>query len=150
MGKRSHEVEIVVQAPSSNVWAILSDVTAWPSWTPTVTRVHPLGNPRLETGAKFEVRQPGVPKASFTVDHYVEGRSFRWTSQTLGIKSVADHVITDDGLNRSKVTLTFEMEGRAAVIAWLLSGGKVRRFVNLEAQSLKAAAEAREVIAGFS
>lgn len=150
MGKRSYEVEIIVQASSLNVWAILSDVTAWPTWTPTVSVVHPLGDSRLETGAKFEVKQPGVPKTSFTVDHYVEGRSFRWTSQTLGIKSAADHVVTDDGLNRSKVKLTFEMEGRAVVIAWLLSGGKVRRFVNLEAQSLKAAAEFSEGIAGVS
>lgn len=150
MGKRTHEVEIVVQASSLNVWAILSDVTVWPTWTPTVSVVFPLGNPRLEMGAKFEVKQPGVPKALFTVDHFVEGRSFRWTSTTLGIKSVADHVVTNLGLNRSKVKLIFEMEGRAVVIAWLLSGGKVRRFVNLEAQSLKAAAETGEGIAGFS
>ena len=144
MSERSYEISVDVEASSASVWALLAEVTSWPTWTPTVTKVRPLGDSRLSPGAKFEVKQPGLPKAKFTVDSCADGQSFRWSTRSNGIHSSADHVIEVRGPNQCRVTLKFTIASRIVRVAWWLTHKKIRHFVDLEAQSLKAAAETNE------
>ena len=144
MGERSFHTVTEIDASAESVWRLLGDVVGWPKWTPTVTQVRPLGEPDLVPGAAFEVRQPGVPTAVFTVESCAVGRSFVWTSRSAGVRNAADHVIDELDPHRCRVTLSFSMAGPAAAAVWSLAGRKIRRFVELEARSLKAAAEAAE------
>ena len=144
MGERFYEVAVDVDASSAVVWTLLSDVTRWQTWTPTVTTVRPLSDPELSQGAIFEVKQPGIPKAKFTVESCVDGQLFRWGSRSNGVHSSADHVIESRGPNECRVTLKFTITSRIVAVAWWMTRRKIRRFVDLEAQSLKAAAEKYE------
>ena len=144
MGERSYEVSVDLSASSASVWALLGEVTSWPTWTPTVTTVRPLGDPKLSQGAIFEVKQPGLPKAKFTVESCVDGQSFRWSSHSNGVHSSADHVIESRGPNQCRVTLKFRITSRMVRVAWWMTRKKVCRFVDLEALSLKVAAEKNE------
>ena len=144
MGERSYETAIDISASSASVWALLGEVTSWPTWTPTVTTVRPLGDPKLSQGAIFEVKQPGLPKAKFTVESCVDGQSFRWSSHSNGVHSSADHVIESRGPKQCQVTLKFTITSRIVTVAWWMTRKRIRRYVDLEAQCLKAAAEKNE------
>ena len=141
MAERSYIRVVSINADSATVWAILSEVWKWPTWTPTVTEVRPLGESRLAVGNVYEVSQPGVLKAKFTVETLAERRSFRWSSKSIGLRSSADHLIDGDQPHQCTVTLNFTIEGWAAGVAWPIASKKIRRFVDLEAECLKAAAE---------
>jgi uncharacterized protein YndB with AHSA1/START domain len=138
---KSFATTIEIDASRDRVWSILGDVVGWPRWTPTVTSVRPCGDGTLAPGAVFEVKQPGVPAARFAVESCVTGESFRWSSTFGGVTSRADHLIEALDGDRSRVTLTFAVEGPLSAGIWLLASGKIRRFVELEAHSLRIAAE---------
>jgi len=44
------EVTIDIAAACERVWATMADVLRWPQWTPTVTAVRPLGEPKGSPG----------------------------------------------------------------------------------------------------
>jgi hypothetical protein len=141
VGSRVYQTVVDMNASTAVVWKILHDVTEWPSWTPTVTSVRPRGGTRLDDGAMFDVKQPGVPTATYVVKSCIEGESFLWEARAAGLRNSADHSLEKLGTGGCRLTLTFTMEGRGAAVAWMFNGRKIREFVNLEARSLKFAAE---------
>ena len=141
VGTRVYQTTVDISAPTAVVWGILHNVTEWPSWTPTVTSVRPRGGARLVDGAVFDVKQPGVPTATYVVKSCIEEESFLWESRTAGLRNSADHVLQGLGTGSCRLTLTFTMEGRAAAAAWMVTGRKIREFVDIEARSLKSVAE---------
>lgn len=142
MGTRVYQTAIDIYASTAVVWGILHNVTEWPSWTSTVTSVRPRGDTRLVDGAMFDVRQPGVPTATYVVKSCISEKSFMWESRAVGLRNSADHVLEDLGNGSCRLTLTFTTEGRIAAAAWLFTGRRIRKFVDVEARSLKLAAEA--------
>jgi len=95
-------------------------------------------------GAAFEIKQPGLPKSVLVVDEWIEGRSFVWSSTAGGIRTIADHNVTELEPNRSQVTLSFEVHGLLAGLLWAVVGRKIRHYVDTEAKSLKAISEGRQ------
>lgn len=143
MARRSFVSEAVINAPVGVVWSVLSDVESWPSWTPTMTSVVRKSGSGFSVGSLYEVKQPGLTKAAFTVESIDDGEAFSWTSTAIGVTTRADHVLTSVSDRMTRVQLVLEMEGAIAPLVWLLAGRKVRSFVELEAASLKSAAESR-------
>ena len=141
VGTRVYQTTVDISAPTAVVWGILRNVTEWPSWTQTVTSVRPRGDARLVDGAMFDVKQPGVPTATYVVKSCIDEKSFLWESKTAGLLNSADHVLQGLGTGSCRLTLTFTMEGRLAAAAWMVTGRKIREFVDIEACSLKSAAE---------
>lgn len=138
MGTRKYQTSVTVPATKDAVWAVVRDVESWPRWTPTMSSVRCVSDERGVVGAAYEIKQPGLAKSVLVVDEWNEGRSFSWSSTAAGVRTRADHLLTDVGPDRTAVTLSFEVHGPGAGLVWAFVGRKIRRYVDTEASSLKA------------
>lgn len=139
MPRFEHAIEI--SAPPERVWEILVDVEAWPARIPTVDRVERLDDGPLAVGATTRLAQPKLPEAVWTVTELTPGAAFTWTSSSPGVRITASHLIepTPEG---SRLTLAVDLAGWLATVGWLTTKSLTQRYVETEAASLKAAAEA--------
>lgn len=64
------------------------------------------------------------------------GRSFSWTLQSPGIRSVALHRV-DSSADGCLVTLEIRQAGRLAGLTRLLFGGLTKRYMRTESEGLK-------------
>ena len=135
------EHAIAISAPPERVWEILVDVEAWPARIPTVDRVERLDDGPLAVGATTRLAQPKLPEAVWTVTELTPGAAFTWTSSSPGVRITASHLIepTPEG---SRLTLAVDLAGWLAPVGWLTTKSLTKRYVETEAASLKAAAEA--------
>ena len=135
------EHAIAISAPPERVWEILVDVEAWPARIPTVDRLERLDDGPLAVGAKTRLAQPKLPEAVWTVTELTPGAAFTWTSSSPGVRITASHLIepTPEG---SRLTLAVDLAGWLAPVGWLTTKSLTKRYVETEAASLKAAAEA--------
>jgi uncharacterized membrane protein len=137
------QATIEISAPPERIWAVMSDVERWPEWTPTVTSVEMLDGGPLRVGARARITQPRLPAAVWTVTALDPGRGFTWQSVVPGLTSVGDHRIDVRGTSTiSRVTLTLTWHGWMTPIIRLLFGRLSRRYVHMEAESLKRRSEA--------
>jgi len=127
-------------AAPDRLWSLASDVERWGDRLPTVDVVRPLGSGLTGVGSKFEVRQPGLPKAVWQVTDWQPGRSFTWVSTSPGIRSKAVHAVQDDG-GGSRLDLSLEWSGPLARVLELLIGRKARGMVETEAETFARLAE---------
>jgi len=135
------EHAIAISAPPERVWEILVDVEAWPARIPTVDRVERLDDGPLAVGARTRLAQPKLPEAEWTVTELTSGAAFTWTSTSPGVRITASHVIepTPEGC---RLTLAVDLAGWLAPVGWLTTKSLTQRYVETEAASIKAAAEA--------
>ncbi|MFI6445915.1 SRPBCC family protein [Kitasatospora sp. NPDC050543] len=80
---------VTVNAPLAEVWALHTDIAAWPEWNPDIDRAD-LDRP-LAPGATFTWRTHGLDITS-TVYQIVPGRRIVWGGPAQGIDGV--HVWT--------------------------------------------------------
>jgi uncharacterized membrane protein len=135
-----HEVTTPIAAPAGRVWAILSDVERWPTWTKSVTSVE-LDRP-LAVGSKAKIRQPKLPLTTWTVTEVVPGRSFTWQSTAPGSRATGWHEVTPTGDGTCEVRLALEQAGPLGSLVGLLYRGLTKRYVQMEADGLAAASTA--------
>ena len=87
-------------APPEVVWAVLSDVESWPTWTASITSVRPLSPDLLQVGSRVRIMQPRLPATVGTVSDLVEGASTRVTvgvaCRLLGLGRLVDVVPADE------------------------------------------------------
>jgi hypothetical protein len=122
------------------LWSIASDVERWADRLPTVTSVRPLGKDPIAVGSRYEVRQPGLPKAVWEVTEWRPGRSFTWVSTSPGIRSTAVHAVKDQG-SGSQLDLSLEWAGPLAHVLELFIGRRARGMVETEAETFARLAE---------
>ena len=127
-------------AGPDRLWSIASDVERWGDRLPTVDSVRPLGSGPPSVGSKYEVRQPGLPKAVWEVTDWQEGRSFTWVSSSPGIRSTATHTVHEDE-GGSRLELSLDWSGPLAPVLNLLIGRKARGMVEVEADTFARLAE---------
>lgn len=89
---------------------------------------------RATARSRFEVRQPGLPKATWEVTHWSPGESFTWVAASPGIRSTAVHTVREDG-GGSRLDLSLEWSGLMAPVLELLIGRKARGMVETEAET---------------
>lgn len=136
-----HTDSELIAAPIEAVWAVLSDVTRWPDWTPTMTEVRLLDGDTLRPGVRVRIVQPRLPVVVWTVEAVDPPRSFSWVTGMPGARGRATHELADGGEGRTRVTLGVEQTGLAALFG-ALTRSLTRRYVRLEAESLRARCEA--------
>lgn len=127
-------------ASPERLWSLASDVERWGDRLPTVDSVRPLGPGPTGVGARFAVRQPGLPRATWEVTDWQPGRSFTWVSASPGIRSVAVHSVWADG-DGSRLDLALDWSGPLARVLELLVGHKARGMVATEAETFARLAE---------
>jgi hypothetical protein len=127
-------------AAPDRLWSLAGDVERWGDRLPTVDRVRALGSGPMGVGSRFEVRQPGLPKAVWEVTDWQPGRSFTWVSTSPGIRSSAVHSVQRDG-DGSRLDLSLEWSGPLARLLELLIGRRARGMVETEAETFARLAE---------
>lgn len=126
-------------ATPGRVWAVLSDVLAWPRWLPTVLAVDPEdpGAPP-GVGARYAVRQPRLGTATWQVTDWRPDRGFVWVSRRPGVRSTATHELTALGPDSTQLTLAIGWSGPLARPARAAYGRMTARYLATEAAALAA------------
>jgi uncharacterized protein YndB with AHSA1/START domain len=132
-----------IQAAPAQVWQVMSDVEAWPSWTASVTSVHLLDAGPLRVGARAVVRQPRLPVATWRVTDLVPGPSFTWVARGPGLRTTGRHEVVPDG-DWSTATLTLDQEGPLGGLVGRLTRDLTERYLALEADGLKRRSEGQQ------
>ena len=131
---------LTINASQDSIWKILSDVTHWQEWTPTVTKVEVLDTPELKLGNRYKVTQPKLQPVVWTVTE-LNSANFTWESKSLGMHMVAEHVVKSISANQSEVTLTFAFNGWLGNLISKMYGKMTEEYIQTEARSLKKRAE---------
>ncbi len=134
------EKSIEIDASQQRVWDVLSDLEAWPQRIETVDSVELLTPAPPTKGSRVRLKQPKLPEGTWDITVWEAPSYFEWTQKTSGITSVAGHRVEALGEGRARLTLTLDMRGFLTVIA-LFYKGLTNRYMNLEAEGMKRAAE---------
>jgi ligand-binding SRPBCC domain-containing protein len=128
-------VERQIDAKVGHVWDLVGDVERWDALLPTMQRVTRIdGGGTVGEGARFEVRQPGLPKAVYEITEWKPGVGFTWVAASVGVSTTATHEVTpSDG--GALLVLGIAWSGPLAGLVGLLMGRKTRRMVEQEADT---------------
>jgi uncharacterized protein YndB with AHSA1/START domain len=135
-------MEKEIAAPADLVWQVFSDVERWPEWTASVTKLTALDGPELRPGARFEIRQPRFPKLVWTVTEVDPGSSWTWVTRSPGATTTATHHVRAAGPDRTVVEQVLDQAGPLGGLVGRLMAGTTRRYLEMEADGLKARSEA--------
>jgi uncharacterized protein YndB with AHSA1/START domain len=139
--KMQFETTVQIDAPADAVWAALVDVRSWPQWTKSMQDVGWLDDNGMRVGARARIKQPGSPALAWTVTDLDAGRAFAWETRSVGIRTLGTHAVSTVGPDRSTLTLGLHQSGVLAGVVGALTGVRTRKYVQLEAEGLKRAAE---------
>ena len=135
------EKSIEIDAPQQRVWDVLRDLEAWPERIETVDTVELLTPPPVAIGSRVRLKQPKVPEGVWDVTAWDPPAYFEWTQKTGGMSTVAGHRVEALGEGRARLTLTLDMRGLLIPVIGLFYKGLTNRYMALEAEGMKRAAE---------
>jgi len=135
------EKTIEIDAPPQRVWDVLSDLEAWPRRIETVDEVELLTPAPITAGSRVRLKQPKLPEGTWDVTIWDAPSYFEWTQRTGGITSVAGHRVEAMAEGRARLTLTLDMRGFLIPVMLLFYRGLTNRYMSLEAEGMKRAAE---------
>ena len=135
------EDSVEIDAPPQLVWKVFSDVERWPEWTASVTSLVGRDGSNLAVGKRFSIKQPGMSKLNWKVTEIDPGLSWTWVQRSPGVNvSARHHVIAQPG-GRTLVRQQLEQRGVLGALVGRMMIKKTKRFLELEAQGLKARSE---------
>ncbi|MEO3828671.1 SRPBCC family protein [Actinomadura sp. B10D3] len=135
------EISVDIDASPETVWRLLTDVEHWPDMTASVDRAEILDKP-FALSSRARVHQPKLRTAIWTVTDFTENEAFTWESRSPGVRTIGGHHVTRTPGGTTTVRLTLDQTGALAPAIALFAGGLTRRYVTMEAEGLKAKAEA--------
>ena len=135
------EKSIEIDAPQQRVWDVLSDLDAWPQRIETVDTVELLTPAPIAKGSRVRLKQPKLPEGTWDVTAWDAPSYFEWTQKISGTTSVAGHRVEALEESRARLTLTLDMRGFLIPIMTLFYKGLTNRYMDLEAEGMKRAAE---------
>jgi uncharacterized membrane protein len=135
------EKSIEIDAPQQRVWDVLGDLEAWPHHIETVDVVEMVTPRPITTGTRVRLKQPKLPEGTWEITVWDAPSYFEWSQKTSGITSVAGHRVEAFEQGRSRLTLTLDMRGLLIPVVGLFYQGLTNRYMNLEAEGMKRAAE---------
>ena len=132
-------------ASSERLFDVVSDVTSWPDLLSTFTSVTPADDsPRaMRIGARFDVRQPRLPDATWEITELTPGHSFTWMARARGVTSTAMHRVSALP-SGSRIDLELEWSGPLAPGVRLVLARRAASMIQLEATTFAQVAEQRE------
>ncbi len=135
-----NEDSIEIDAAQQLVWDVFSDVEHWPDWTASVTSLVGLDGPELAVGKRFAIKQPGMQKLVWRVTEIDPGSSWTWVQRSPGVNVIARHYVTAQP-GGTLVRQELDQGGFLGALVGRLMVKKTKRFLELEAQGLKARSE---------
>jgi uncharacterized membrane protein len=132
---------IEIAAPPQLVWDVFSEVERWPDWTASVTSLVGLDGPTLAVGKRFAIKQPGMQKLVWKVTEINPGSSWTWVQRSPGVRVTARHWVIAQPGGRTLVRQELDQRGGLGSVVGRLMVKKTKRFLELEAQGLKARSE---------
>jgi|SRR5579872_3953993 len=132
---------VEIEAPVGRVWSVLCDVEKWPEWTSTVTSVRCLDNGPFSIGSRAEIRQPRLRPAVWKVTKLRDRNNFTWITRNPGVRITAGHQLEPNGTG-TRVTLSLEFTGPLGSLVGRLYRNLSQRYVQTEADALRARAKA--------
>lgn len=135
------EKSIDIAASQHRVWDVLSDLEAWPQRIETVDLVELLTPAPVSQGSRVRLKQPKLPEGVFYVTIWDSPSYFEWRQKAGGATTVAGHRVEALADDRSRLTLTLEMRGMLVPIVALFYKKLIDRYMTLEAEGMKRAAE---------
>ena len=136
------EQSIEIDASQQRVWDVLTDLDAWPRRIETVEAVELLTPAPLTVGSQVRLRQPKLPEGVWDVTVWDAPSYFEWTQKATGATSVAGHRVEALGEGHARLTLTLDMRGFLIPVVAVFYKGLTNRYMTLEAEGMKRAAEA--------
>jgi len=135
------EDSVEIDAPAQLVWEVFSDVERWPEWTASVTSLIGLDGPALAVGRRFAIKQPGMQKLVWRATEIDPGSSWTWVQRSPGVLVSARHDVIARPGGRTLVRQQLDQRGVLGALVGRLMVKKTKRFLELEAQGLKARSE---------
>jgi uncharacterized protein YndB with AHSA1/START domain len=135
------EGSVEIDAPPQLVWDVFTDVEHWPDWTASMTSLVGLDGPALAVGRRFAIKQPGMQKLVWKVTAIDPGSSWTWVQRSPGVLVTASHWVTPQTGGRTLVRQQLDQRGVLGALVGRLMLKKTKRFLELEAQGLKARSE---------
>ena len=135
------EASIEIEAPAPVVWDVFTDVERWSEWTASIERIVPLDGAAIEVGKRFEIKQPRMPKLVWEVTEVEPGTSWTWRQRSPGATTFATHEVVPHGPGRTLVRQRIDQRGPLGVLTGVLMLRLTKRYLELEAQGLKARSE---------
>ena len=135
-----YELTVDVKAPAERVWEQFVDVERWPQMTKSISDVRLLQSGPLQVGSQAIVKQPRLPRARWQVTELDPGRSFTWQTSAGGLTTAGSHAVEGNG-SESTVVLGLHQHGPLAWLAAVVYGRRSRRFLSMEIEGFRSAAE---------
>jgi len=135
------EKSIEIDAAPQRVWDVLTDLEAWPARTETIDAVELLTPAPITKGSRVRLRQPKLPEGTWDVTVWDAPSYFEWTQKESGVTNVAGHRVEALGDDRARLTLTLDMRGLLIPILGRIYRDLTNRYMTLEAEGMKRAAE---------
>jgi uncharacterized membrane protein len=135
------DTSIEIDASQQRVWDVLTDLESWPQRIETVDAVELLTPAPMSKGSRARLKQPKLPEGTWDVSVWDAPSYFEWTQKAGGTTSVAGHRVEALGEGRARLTLTLDMRGLLVPVMALFYKGLTNRYMNLEAEGMKRAAE---------
>jgi uncharacterized membrane protein len=136
-----NEGSVEIDAPPQLVWDVFSEVEHWPEWTASVTSLVGLDGAAVAVGKRFVIRQPGLQKLVWKVTEIAPGASWTWVHRSPGVLVTARHDVIAQPGGRTLVRQHLDQRGALGALVGRLTVKRTKRFLELEAQGLKARSE---------
>ncbi len=136
---------VEIDAPASQVWAVMVDFASYPSWNPFTVKVETA----LELGAQvvLHLPDPAKPGETFTTLEQIsaivpnEHLQYNTGDSIPGVHAVRDQWVRSLGAERCSYQTTDAFTGEYAQVAFDLQGAWVTNGFNATASALKDRAE---------
>jgi hypothetical protein len=135
------EHSIDIYAGQKRVWDELTDIEAWPRRIETVDVVELLTPAPVGVGSRVRLKQPKLPEGTWEVTVWDAPSYFEWRQKSSGATTVAGHRVEALADGRTRLTLTLDMRGPFIPIIGRIFRGLTNRYMTLEAEAMKRAAE---------
>ena len=135
------EKSIDIDAPQRRVWDVLSALEAWPQRIQTVDVVELLTPAPIAKGSRVRLKQPKLPEGIWDVTVWDPPSYFEWAQSAGGSTTVAGHRVEALADGRARLTLTLDMRGFLIPVIALFYRKLTNRYMELEAEGMKRAAE---------
>jgi uncharacterized membrane protein len=135
------EDSVEIDAPAHLVWEVFSDVQRWPEWTASVTSLVGKDGANLAVDKRFSIKQPGMSKLVWKVTEINPGSYWTWVQRSPGVRVSARHWVIPQPGGGTVVRQQLEQRGVLGALVGRMMIKKTKRFLELEAQGLKARSE---------